>query len=245
MKFEKKKITLPPAAWIGFALAAILFLFNGYTISKYVFQQKAEPLFVAKNFYFESDMLKASTETMPTYTLQTGVNSINFTIRNYPDDLRQSECEITYKVTCKSGEESKEQIGSFTTVKTSEEIKFEDLAAGTYTVTARATSPYTKTLQAKFVISAENNGIEYDVNDAVGSPTLNVVVRTADYSGAATFEWPNTVLPDNTDPLFETATGNSHTVKLESYSEYSFRFFKPDPSKKYTKNEITVVKSGE
>ena len=81
--------------------------------------------------------------------------------------------------------------------------------------------------------------ISYNVSDASGSPNLKLTVTTAEFSGSVTISWPEGVLPDNTDPLLENASGNSCTVTLEKYSEYTFQFFKTDPSQDHTQN-ITV-----
>lgn len=231
---------------IGLLLLAVMVLFNGYTLAKYLLEKDGKVAVVAKNFYFESDLLAVSTDATPHYTLQAGVDTISFNLMNYPDELRVSEVNIAYKVTLTGGTENRTQKGTIETVtdqgykRISTMITFDDLDPGTYTVTAEATSPYTQTLQGQFTIVGTNNDLSYTVSDASGSPNLKVTVTTTDYSGNIIISWPADVLPDNTDPLLSGASGQNCTIAVQANSEYTFQFFKTTPSGDYT-NDITVV----
>ena len=120
-------------------------------------------------------------------------------------------------------------------------ISFDNLTPGTYTVTATATKPYTKTLQARFTIVSTDYELSYSVSDAPNSPYLKVTVTTTDYSGDIVISWPEGVLPDNTDPLLKNADGQSCVISVKAQSEYTFQFFKTNPSNNYS-NDIYVDK---
>ena len=239
-----------PLSGMGISLLVILLTFSGYTAAKYVRSQKEEPLYVAKSFYFESDLLEApaSNGEIPKYTLQDGESTIAFQLKNYPDDLRTSEVDITYtvKLTTTDGMAVTDQIDKEGTLgsnaQTAIPVSFTGLSAGSYLVTAVATDPYISTLQAEFTIEGLSMDINSSVRDGAGSPNLMVTVTTTDYEGHITISWPDGVLPDNTDPLLETVSGNSCTVNMKKHSEYTFQFFKTNTKEDYT-NKITVTKT--
>lgn len=246
MKKRTKK-RMPLAAWIGFGLAAVLLAFNGYTFAKYVSQKEQEPVIAARNFYFESDLL---TKDGKTYTLKAGVNQIRFSLMNYPDELRVAEVDIPYEIwvngskyanfTAKKGE-TEDTDGKLNIADKKLDITLPNLAAGTYTVEAKATDPYVKTLKATFTIVAENNGIVYTVSDSAGSPTLLLTVTTTDHSGNVTISWPDGVLPDNADPLMKGAGASPYIVQnFPKNAEYTFVFFKKNPAQTYTRGNFSV-----
>lgn len=241
-KHQVKTKRTPMALKIGLLLLAVVVLFNGYTLAKYFMERDQKVPVVAKSFYFESDLLAISTGAIPQYTLQAGVDEISFSLMNYPDELRDSEVNISYSVSLtKGGSEIKSTSGTINAGRNSVPIRFEGLAAGTYHVTATATNPYTQTLQGRFTIVDTNYGLAYTVSDAPGSPNLKVTITTTDYSGNAVISWPAGVLPDNTDPLMQSADGQSFTVAVNAQSEYTFQFFKTNPNADYS-NAITVTK---
>lgn len=222
-------------------MLAVLVLAVGLTAfvwAKYTSQQEKDTVVAAKAFYFESDLLS---ETNPTYTLTPGTKTISFRLKNHADDLRYSDVNISYEVTATA---RTTKTGSLTGGnKSSTEVKLENLTAGTYTVTARAVSPYTKTLKATFVIPAADNDISYSVSDAAGSPVLRLTVRSGDYSGKVNITWPAGISPDNTDPLLKSAVNvSSVSIDFTNDSEYTFVFFKNTPSKVYSENDIKAQK---
>ena len=238
--FRKKRIS--SAAGLCVVLVAVLLVFGGYALAKYMYSVRKDPLFVAKAFYFESDLLRdTSVGSRPRYPLQTGVNQISFSLRNHPDSLRCSEVDITYDVVLtKEGiviQKLEDQMITGNAIN-NKEVTFADLAAGTYTVTATATAPYTATLSAEFVIADENQTIQYEIHDEEGSPVLQMVVRTEGYEGNVKITWPEGVSPDNMDPLLEEASNSTGTVTIpfNAYSEYTFLFFKSKPNENYAAN---------
>lgn len=236
--WQKKKISSAAVACI--ILAALLLVFGSYSLAKYLYQAKKDPLFAAKAFYFESDLLSgASGGSYPKYTLKTGVDTIEFTLENYPDGLRYSEVDIVYDVVLTKEGVTVGALNGQTidgNARNSVSVSFDDLAAGTYVVTATATAPYASTLRAQFTVVDRSELVSFSVRDEVGSPVLQMTVQTADYEGEVTITWPEGVLPDNMDLLLEDASNDTRCVEVnvEAESEYTFLFYKPDPTKNYS-----------
>lgn len=230
--------------WATFVCVAILVASLGvFTLAKYVSTESSQNVYVAKSFYFESDLLAPESESMPMYTLKAGVDEITVCVMNYPDELRVSESEIRCDVllTPQEGASIQKTVVLAANVREAKTVTFEDLPSGTYTVTATSVSPYASTLQGQFTVVALDMEVEFSVNDSEKSPFLQVVVTTTDYQGEISIAWPKGVVPDNTDPLLANAKGNSCTVSVAAYSQYTFMFYKNNPDKNYT-DQITVTK---
>jgi len=221
-------------------MLAVVVSFCAFISAKYLFARKSDTTAAALPFYFESDYL--ASEWM-TYTLQEGVDTIEVELYNYADELRYSEVDIVSTVTLKSGTDTigTREISLKAGERSSQSVHFEDLAPGTYTVTA-ASSPYYKSLVANFVIRAVDDGLHYTVSDNKGSPFLKVEVTSGHYAGPISITWPAGVRPDNTDPLLLEAGGNRCEVAMEAYSSYTFMFFKDDPSAIYDSSVIIAEK---
>lgn len=226
-----------------FSVCMLVFLacavgLSAFVWAKYLSDEAKDTVVAAKSFYFESDLLSAE---QPTYTLAPGTKSITIRLKNHADALRFSDVNISYKVTA-TGQTAK--TGTLTGGKNTDvDVTFDNLTAGTYTLTAEATSPYSKVLSAKFVIPDEEGGIAYSVIDVKNSPVLRLTVWTNDYSGNVKLTWPSGVYPDNTDPLLASVTGTAATLNFKNDSEYTFVFFKNTPSTVYTREQITAVKA--
>ena len=234
-KPKKKALSVFSVCMLVFLVCAIGL--SAFVWAKYISEEAKDTVVAAKSFYFESDLLSTD---RPTYTLAPGTQSITIRLKNHADALRFSDVNISYKVTA-TGQTAK--TGTLTGGKNSDvDITFDKLSAGSYIVTAEATSPYSKILSATFVIPAEAGNIQYSVSDAKNSPVLQVKVWSNDYSGNVKLSWPSAIYPDNTDPLLKNVTGTSVTLNFDSDSEYTFRFFKSSPATVYTKEQITAAK---
>lgn len=235
VKNYKKYITV-----VVIVVSLLAALLAGMVVAKYVMETKREQLLAAKSFYLESDLL--SSETNPQYTLQAGVDTIKFHLMNYPDDLRFSEVDIKCTATLTGtadGESVSKEVDLKKNEKSIKPVTFDNLKPGDYTVTVTS-SPYSLTLQGRFTVVGLDTDVAFSVSDNAQSPRLLVTVTTTDYEGNIIIEWPEGVLPDNNDPLLESATGNSYKVRMEKNSEYIFQFFKTDPNQVYT-DDIKVT----
>lgn len=227
--------------------------------AKYVFQKSENKETASSQFYFTSDLLS---EAGKTYTLNANTTELTIELYNKADDLRWADNNIAYSYTVSytedtSGNADAGQTGGTSawsngngtllhnaSTSTTGTIQLTGLQSGTYTVTATATSPFTKTLTGKFVIPAQDTGVEYKVDDTNPSPYAVLTVWTKDYSGEVTVSWPERVFPDQTQEAFESRTdltsdGETYsagyvTVKMEKNSSYTWRFFKKDISEDYS-----------
>lgn len=237
-----KKNMVPPAAWIGFVLAAILLVFNGYTVAKYMMKNEEEQLYTAEAFYFTSDFLKPMEDGIyPRYELQEGVEEVTITLYNSDDALRSSTMDISYDLmigsTEKTGTILVEAVAPAKAGQTNETLSLtipDGKSTETYFVTATATEPYTATIGAYFTVCRANSSIDCSVNAVNGQPTILMTVATNDYAGGKVkLSWPAAhVYPDMTDPLFASVhiNGNSCIVDLDANSEYTFLFLTDDLS---------------
>lgn len=220
---------------ICLALVAVVAM-NSIIDAKYVTSKRNDPAAVAEAFYFESDLLKSG--STPSYTLPAGTTTISFVLKNYTDALRYADSKVNYEVILSKDDSNVyHKSGGIDTGKANDEkVEFTGLKPGTYIATATATSPYSATLTARFIIPQKESPVEYEVLDSAGSPIAQLTVRTNNYRGNVTISWPNGVKPDNTDPLLRYATGNSATIKFENDAEYTFVFFKSSHNENYSEN---------
>lgn len=184
----------------------------GMTVASYVQKKYSDTVYTAESFYFESDLLSDNTNPSA-YTYEIGKNEILIQLTNNIDDLRYSEVDIKYAVTItdsngnevldKDGNKISEITGTLLKDSiNSNVVSFSNLNSGVYIVTAKAIKPYTKVLQANFVITEKNNEIIYQVNDSINSPVVQLTVMSKDYNGNIKINWPEGVAPDSTNPKF-------------------------------------------
>lgn len=236
---------------IGFLILAGIF---GGLYAKYIDQESKKTKSVAENFYFTSDLL---TEEGKNYTLSAGTKKITFELRNFEDDLRSSDSNIEYQyIVTKSDQEIENKTGTITSGQdtgSKNTVTIDDnLSAGKYTVTAKATSPFTKTLKATFSIPEESSNVNFNISDKEESPYVLLHVSTEAYEGKIKISWPEGLIPDTTNKAFEetkTESNDSYqssntTVQVTKYSSYTYRFFKKDITKNYsTETSLKAEKS--
>ena len=218
-------------------------LLIGLTVAKYIKEEQLEVAYQAKNFYFQSDLLTESVE-VPEYTYSEGIDTISFYLKNNDDSLRYSEVDISYTATItKDGEICDTKEGTILKDAVNlERVEFTNLEAGEYIVTAKATSPYEKTLSGKFTISPKNENIEYEVIDTANNPVIKLTITTKDYAGDIVIAYPEGVVPDNTNEKLTEVTTSNVTTTFEENSSYTFTFLKTNPVNVYAKTDFTVTK---
>ena len=232
-KQNKAKWYLPVLAVLAVLLVVVAVSQGSRSSAKYTMEKDADLDVVANEFYFESDLLNGGT-----YTLPAGTDTITFTLRNHADNLRTSQCMIDYKIYLNEVQVPGQAGTMAANTAADETITLTVSKAGTYTVKAKATSPYLAELSATFVIPEEDTRVSYTVTDASNSPVATVTVSTVDYEGDVTISWTDDVYPDNTDPKMQDAT-SSVEVNFDKNSEYTFQFFKKNPKTLIT-NDGTV-----
>lgn len=252
-KHHKKKRKKQSLRVLLLTAVVVWLLGVGGLSAKYVYQQSQLNKVTAGEFYFTSDLLSTGGKE---YTLSADTTSINITLRNYEDELRWADSDISYTYTVKKGDtdvkSGRGTLSHKSTEKSEDTIPLSDLTAGTYTVTAQAYSPFKETLKGTFVIPAEDKNISYSVSDSSGSAYALLTISTKGYSGKASISWPEDLIPDSTQEALKnvksydnnTYTAGNVSVKLEKFSSYTYRFFKSDISHTYTKDNITVTGEG-
>lgn len=216
-------------------------------LGKYLQELKNNTLYEAENFYFRSDLLS---EDIKSYTLQRGVNKIVIHLYNSEDRFRYTKVDINYvvklekinddgnlvKVREKNGVLSKSNF-------TDNEVVFDNLENGKYKVSALATNPYTKILEGNFVITNNDNRIDYSVGDNVDSTVMFLTIKTVDYTGNIKIKFPDGLYPDNNEEVFKNVNiDNSKEVivNFKNNSSDSYRFYKENPKRVFNKNEFQV-----
>lgn len=217
--------------------------------AKYIKEDESEIGINAMDFYFTSDLLAEPTthETFPEYKLGKGNNTISFKLNNYEDETRFTTVDIKYELTVYNSSNFPvyDKAGTITAGTSKKSVSFEipSLGSGTYIVEVVSTLPYSKTLKGKFIIPEVNDDISYTVSDGVGSTVVMLTVSVEDYSGNINIKWPNGVTPDISDPLLAGAIDcENYTVVFNSYSEYTFVFFKNNSSQVYTNTDFEITK---
>lgn len=244
MKKAKTRIKINKKIFMLLILFILSISMVFFSQAKYVFEDEQTDSYVAKNFYFKSNLLTTNTTT--SYTYGNGENKIEFTISNSEDELRFSEVDINYTATLKdlSGNVIETQEGTLSKdtldIKT---ISFTDLETGTYKVTLESTSPYSKILYGTFYITAKDENINYEVSDSENSSILYLTINAKDYAGDVLIAYPSGLKFDNTDSKIKSYTDTTLTISFENYSEYSLIFFKEDITQIYKTADFTVEKN--
>lgn len=231
---KKRKLNAAVAVYIivGIILCALV----GNALAKY-FQTSSNPsTFKAMDFYFSSELLDEGV-----HTLSPGVTEMEFTLRNYADELRVSEVDVKITGVTISGTAGAEVL--YNTENTLEAYHLEQLAVkitglvpgGEYNITATATGGsengtggYVKTITGTIKVPPEESKL-YKYFQNYGSYVL-LTVWSQGYQGDVKIDIPEGVIPDNTDKIMEDAvTGGTviddETFKYNKYSSHVYRFF--------------------
>ncbi len=242
-----KRIILP--LLLILVSVAILATFSG-VYAKYVKTlHKQQGLVTSQVMYFESDYLRAEGAE---YTISG--DSVTFELRNYPDALRVSELPVTYEVSVTGGATIKINSDAVTAgefaangMQQTATVEISGLQRGqTYTVTATGKNGFVRTLSATFNVQAAETQVFKRVEQTEHYVLLTV--WTQDVSAvSATIEFPEGLLPDNTDPLMKDVTANSRNFEDKDsfatpYSSRTYRFFISNTdTTKYSADSFTVT----
>lgn len=231
--------------YAGILLSLASMAIAGSVLAKYADTiAKDDKNLTAKSFYFESDYL---TEDDHLYKINSGTESIKFTLYNYENDLRVSETECTYTVSVETdddavtinGESTKNATITVDAVKTDTAVTLGGLDNGyEYTVTVTANAGYEKTLGAIFSVAPDKVGLFMNVN-ASNAEYVILTVWSENISGDVTVSVPAGLIPDTTDPIMKDITNYTdgeytafEFTDSESfaavYSSHAYRFFKTD-----------------
>lgn len=231
--------------------------------ARYVHRESGSAVALSNQFYFTSDYLS---ETGNSYTLAPGTTAVTIQLRNYADDYRWSDRNITYqvRVTRENPNETLEGLSYANAgtleradaVGTNQNFTISGLRPGTYHVAVESTSPFSQTLRGTFTVQEQDEAVHYSVSDREGSPYVILRVSTKGYEGGVIINWPNGLIPDASDPVlanvntYDEATGNYRAgdVIIKAFGRYaseSYRFFKEDTAKTYQTDDFQVTKTAQ
>ena len=225
----------------------------GSAYAKYVFNRSRSDVVKVKEFYFTSDLLGKTTENKA-YTLNPGKNSFSFQLRNSADALRVSTADIKYTVTVQKPGEGEELVSATevnATVDSSLETKNADGLTGnlfvsgtnavshtitlsnlelgkTYTVKVVGEAGFRETLTATFTTKAEEQ-VLFKHLDASDPHFVVLTVWTKDIKGNVTIDYPEGLIPDNTQ-MPDAETDGDYTDIFGKYASQTYRFFTDSPS---------------
>lgn len=182
---KKLKILL-----IMLVIAALLPV--GVTFSKYIYTFIDYFIIKSNNFFFNSDKLATNTVR---YDINNwgGVDGFNiqFQLNNHKNNLLTSDADIEYTtaVTCSTDVLCSLSTSSgiiYTTEKTDNlsinitpQRIFDPGESIEINVSASSTSPFVKTLSARFVITVGRKGISYEIVDVANRPYLELIITNA------------------------------------------------------------------
>ena len=230
-------------AYIAFIVLFACSLISTGIAAKYVYKQiktgKASSPFI----YFTSNLLR---EDNPTYTLNSDMTQISFTLANCADELRFSDVDIDYEVTVETaGPDCVIENGEGQLAKngiSQETITIKNVKKGqTYKVTAVGKNGFEIELSATFKIM-EDGGFYKNTDISNGSYVL-LTVWTLNMNGDVKIEFPAGLIPDNTDPRM----ANVHNYVDGQYVAYVFNDVESfgDTNKKSSSHVYRFFKTAE
>lgn len=227
-KQQKKGL---PLVWLLLVLILAVLIAGGIgsSAAKYTQSDSGQTMVEAPEFYFTSDLLSVEPQN---YVLNSGIQEVNFTLRNRADELRVSEVPIDYTVTATSGTITPEQGNISAGVQPNVEVELSDMQPGViYEVTATGNAGYSQTLKAVFTISDNEEDVYKNLEMSSDDYYMLLTVWTHNVKGDLTIEFPENLIPDNTyegmESVYNHSGGeNKFTVdNFEKYSSQIFRFF--------------------
>ena len=212
-------------SFVYILIAVLLLLIVGSVLSKYVYKNNGQSVLSAHEFYFTSNYL---TEDGHEYVLAPNTRGVEIEVNNFEDNLRFSSDEVEYSVSVNGGEP---ETGSLTAgKKDTDTITLNGFENGkTYEVVATGNSGFEKTVKATFRVLSENAVVYKSVKNTDEYVLLTVWAEAL--SGDLTVEFPDTVIPDNTDDAMEDVLTQQGTFTdkenfKNKFSSHSYRFFK-------------------
>lgn len=169
--FKKRKLLFN-------TIVLIIMLPISLTLSRFVNKLTTNYYLETQKFYFYSDKL---TEDNATYTLEnwSGVENLSMDIQleSRKNQYEVAESDISYVIsyTCEEGVicSISQESGTIYSSSNVDSVtlnlvptrNFEDGESTKITLTAKSTSPYTKTIKATFIVKVGKKGLSYEIKD--------------------------------------------------------------------------------
>lgn len=242
------------------ALVILSTIAVGGIFAKYTVGTQTNSYISSPKFYFTSNILK---ETAVPYTLnpgKDGTTEVSFQVRNFADELRIADKEISFKVKVEPPEgvtvmidgivTSEGTLPVFPSAGSSANITVSGLKNGqTYFISAEGTAGFFSALYANITVKSDENKI-YKHLDVSDPNYVLLTVWTKNLSGAVSVKFPDGLIPDSTDYVMSTVYNYENgsymgyefmdsTNFANTYSSYVYRFFKTT-NQDYTVSNFTV-----
>ena len=227
-------------------LMVVLIAIGGISAKYFLELGEETGIVTARDFYFESDLLA---ERNPVYNLAAGTTTVTFDLRNYTDELRWADDDISYTVAVtEQGKDSTDAALSSaegTIEKGSKKSASITLSGmkdgGTYIVKAVGKAGYQKELEATFVVDTANRVYKHLSTNGV---QVVLTVWTEDVTGKASFTIPEGLIPNVTEsPELQTVSNykDGHyqsanftdDAEFAPYTSKKYHFIKEDPATAY------------
>lgn len=235
-----------------FLLVAIISIvgLSTWTLSKYYVEVEKDKVVVPTDFFFLSDYLKEANTSgdIPTYYVYS--NSIDISISNN-DVVNITDQNITFTVNAIDDHNIVHNVKKVNDNGTTENVtgpyslvggnlskyvfRLEATKGDIITLTATSSSPYKKTIQAKFVFKETGDINYYEVEDKTNYSILKLYIGNTVKDIDITYN-RNELAPDNTNDIMKDWKNDSDTIvtkkipaaSLEPNSFYSFIFYEND-----------------
>ncbi|MBQ3531718.1 MAG: hypothetical protein IJA05_07365 [Oscillospiraceae bacterium] len=234
-------------AGLAVIITSVLTVSISGTMAKYARQSEDKKTIVAKEFYFESDLLKDPEENA-VVVLNSTATEVSFELRNHADNLRYTKDKIKYVVTVEVLEEkegtpqlapssSGEISGAPSDGEGKAAVTLTGLEKGKkYFVEATGESGYSEKLSATFEISENEENVFKYLDKNVSEQYILLTVWTENVAGNVRIDIPAGLVPDYTDIamidcknydegkyLADDFVDNGSFAK--NYSSHTYRFF--------------------
>ena len=227
--------------WVLAAMLAATLCMAGVVYGRYVMTYQEQGVITSQTMYFESDYLTPDGEE---YTVSG--DTVVFYPSNYPDGLRSSQVDVRYTVEV---DDPHAVVSSSEGVLAADrqsrvEIRITGLERGkTYTVTAIGEGGYRKILSAVFTLTPPEDNVYMRVTE--NEYYVLLTVWTEQVTGEAKVTFPDTLLPDNTDPVLRDVNQGDGVFTdsqgfTQAYASRTYRFFKTHGEDTYTPEDFGV-----
>ena len=248
-------------AGLAVIITSVLTVSISGTMAKYARQSEDKKTIVAKEFYFESDLLKDPEENA-VVVLNSTATEVSFELRNHADNLRYTKDEINYTVTVKVLEEKEgtpELDPSYGKISGAPSdgggkatVTLMGLEKGKkYFVEATGESGYSEKLSATFEISENEENVFKYLDKNVSEQYILLTVWTENVAGNVSIDIPAGLVPDYTDIamidcknydegkyIADDFVDNGSFAK--NYSSHTYRFF-IDEKSDFDVEQFTVI----
>lgn len=233
---DKKRKECGKVKWIAiFTLFAVLLA--GGLFAKYISEHQQSASMTSSDFYFTSNYLDESEQS---YDINDWQDGFDIELYNYDKDdkTKVSQNDIQYKVSvsgdgdwvCKEGSEGTLKTGT-SDKKNKQTIHINPgntaKKGNVFTVTVTTTSPYKRTISAKFTATSSDKP-DYTIKDE-GDGSVSLEILSNDYKGDVNITWNQDKLdPDSTNKYMKTWTDSDQkgTITVQKNTTYHLLFFK-------------------